>query len=238
MLPTTEPDHPHGSSTQRILVAGLLTLIPLWLTWLVVSFLFETLTVVGSPLVEAATTLAKTRFPGIDPYLSNEVVRNVVAIIFVVAIIYLVGLLTLFVAGRKLVAFFESLLNRLPLVKNVYGSVKQLTTVLQGKPATNVERIVLLNFPSRDMKSVGIVTRVFNDAGTGRELAAVYVPTTPVPTSGYLEIVPLDQLTPTDWTMDEAMNFVVSGGAVAPSQIFYDRADKVIPEEISDSSIS
>ena len=129
---------------------------------------------------------------------------------------------------------FDHLLNGKR--KNVYGSVKQLTTVLQGKPAGNVERIVLLNFPSRDMKSVGIVTRVFNDAGTGRELAAVYVPTTPVPTSGYLEIVPLDQLTPTDWTMDEAMNFVVSGGAVAPSRIFYDRSDKVIPEEISDNT--
>ncbi len=233
MPPPAESDRHHGSSTRRILVAGLLTLIPLWLTWLVVSFLFQTLSVVGSPLVEATTTFAKSYFPGIDPYLSNEVVRNVVAFIFVIIIIYLVGLLTLFVAGRKLVAFFESLLNRLPLVKDVYGSVKQLTTVLQGKPGGNMERIVLLNFPSPEMKSVGIVTRVFNDAGTGRELAAVYVPTTPVPTSGYLEIVPLDQLTPTDWTMDEAMNFVVSGGAVAPSKIFYDR---IPPDEIHDEA--
>jgi uncharacterized membrane protein len=57
---------------------------------------------------------------------------------------------------------------------------------------------------------------------TGRELAAVYVPTTPNPTSGYLEIVPVEHLVSTDWTMDEAMTFIVSGGAIAPDGILYD----------------
>jgi len=51
---------------------------------------------------------------------------------------------------------------------------------------------------------------------TGREIAAVYIPTTPNPTGGYLELVPVEELTPTDWTMDQAMAFIISGGAVAP----------------------
>jgi len=72
------------------------------------------------------------------------------------------------------------------------------------------------------MKSVGFVTRVIREAGTGRELAAVYVPTTPNPTSGYLEIVPLEKITPTDWTVDQAMSFIISGGAVAPDTIPFD----------------
>src|SRR3546814_3557628 len=63
------------------------------------------------------------------------------------------------------------------------------------------------------MKSVGFVTRVVREQGTGRELAAVYVPTTPNPTSGYLEIVPVELITPTDWTVDQAMSFIISGGA-------------------------
>jgi uncharacterized membrane protein len=72
------------------------------------------------------------------------------------------------------------------------------------------------------MKTVGLVTRFLKDTNTGRELAAVYVPTTPNPTSGYLEIVPLDQVTSTDWTVDEALAFIMSGGAVAPDSMNYD----------------
>mgnify|MGYP001548759333 CR=1 FL=1 len=60
---------------------------------------------------------------------------------------------------------------------------------------------------------------ILREQGTGRELAAVYVPTTPNPTSGYLEIVPVEKITPTDWTVDQAMSFIISGGAVAPDTI-------------------
>ena len=66
---------------------------------------------------------------------------------------------------------------------------------------------------------VGFVTRVMIEEGTGREMAAVFIPTTPNPTGGYLEVVPLDELTPTDWTMDQAMAFIISGGAVAPDTL-------------------
>ena len=79
--------------------------------------------------------------------------------------------------------------------------------------------MVLIDFPHKEMKSVGFVTRILQDERTGQELAAVYVPTTPNPTSGYLEIVPVDRLTPTDWTVDEAMTFIISGGAVSPDKI-------------------
>ena len=73
------------------------------------------------------------------------------------------------------------------------------------------------------MKSIGFVTRILSDEISGEELAAVYVPTTPNPTSGYLEIVPVSQLTPTDWTADQAMAFIISGGAVAPDRIPFSR---------------
>jgi uncharacterized membrane protein len=73
------------------------------------------------------------------------------------------------------------------------------------------------------MKSVGFVTRVLRDEATGAELAAVYVPTTPNPTSGYLEVVPMEKLIPTDWTVDQAMTFIISGGAVSPDRIPFSR---------------
>ena len=83
--------------------------------------------------------------------------------------------------------------------------------------------MVLIDFPHRDAKAIGFVTRVLRDEHSGEELAAVFVPTTPNPTGGYLELVPMDRLTPTDWTVDQAMSFILTGGAVAPDRIPYRR---------------
>jgi uncharacterized membrane protein len=85
----------------------------------------------------------------------------------------------------------------------------------------------LIEFPSRDMKTIGLVTRIFTDADTGDEIAAVYVPTTPNPTSGYMELVPTSRLTMLDWTINEAMTFVMSGGAAAPPTLNYSRSARV-----------
>ena len=71
------------------------------------------------------------------------------------------------------------------------------------------------------MKTVGFITRVLRDQATNEELAVVYVPTAPNPTSGYLEILPLAKVTVIDWTMDEAMTFVISGGVVSPDRVDY-----------------
>jgi uncharacterized membrane protein len=101
-------------------------------------------------------------------------------------------------------------------------TVKKLVGVLQTKPE-NVERVVLISFPTERMRTVGLVTRTLIDQHTGQQLAAVYVPTTPNPTSGYLEVVPVDDLVSTNWTIDEAMNFIISGGAIAPDSIPFSR---------------
>ena len=94
-------------------------------------------------------------------------------------------------------------------------------------PLTMMQRVVLIPFPSPEMKTVGFVTRTFRDEVSGQDLAAVYVPTTPNPTSGYLEIIPSELVIETDWSVDQAMTFIMSGGAVAPDRISFDGAVKV-----------
>ena len=126
-------------------------------------------------------------------------------------------------AGQKLLAWTGALIQRIPLASIIYDSARKLLDILQTKPGST-QRVVLIDFPHREMKSVGLVTRVIRETGTGRELAAVYVPTTPNPTSGYLEIVPVELLTPTDWSVDQAMSFIISGGAVAPDTVPFTRA--------------
>jgi uncharacterized membrane protein len=81
--------------------------------------------------------------------------------------------------------------------------------------------VVLIEFPTETMRTVGLVTRTFRAEDTGQELAAVYVPTTPNPTSGYVEIVPVDRLVWLDWTPSDAIQFIVSAGVVGPDRIRY-----------------
>jgi uncharacterized membrane protein len=104
------------------------------------------------------------------------------------------------------------------MVTTVYGATKKLIDAFQ-KDAGKGQTVVLIAFPHSRMKAVGLVTRHFTDDDTGEILAAVYVPTAPNPTGGYLEIVPVDELVPLDWSVDEAMSFVFSGGTTAPDRI-------------------
>ncbi len=142
----------------------------------------------------------------------------IIALLITLLALYLLGWLANRVIGQRFINAFDGLLARIPVVQTIYGGTKKLMAVLQNKPS-GVQRVVLVEFPRRGMKVVGFVTRVMVEDGTGREMAAVFVPTTPNPTGGYLVVLPLDELTPTDWTMDQAMAFIISGGAVAPDTL-------------------
>jgi uncharacterized membrane protein len=152
-----------------------------------------------------------------------EWVQDTIALLATLLVILLVGILSRRVVGQQLLRWFGAVIQRIPLASIIYDSARKLLDILQTKPGST-QRVVLIDFPHRDMKSVGLVTRVIRETGTGRELAAVYVPTTPNPTSGYLEIVPVELLTPTDWSVDQAMSFIISGGAVAPETVPFTRA--------------
>jgi uncharacterized membrane protein len=219
---------PQKPTRRRFLITGLIAVVPLWITWLVLAFLFKTLSAIGEPIVSWVVKYMGPRFPQVERILTNEIFLGIIECVVVVAIIYGLGVFTTIVVGKRIFQFFEDLLEQVPFVKHIYSAVKKLMTVLQEKPGGDVERVVLIDFPSPEMKTVGLVTRVMTDGNTGRQLAAVYVPTTPNPTSGYLEIVPVDRLTPTDWTMDQAMTFIVSGGAIAPENMIYDRAPEAL----------
>lgn len=197
------------------LATGLLTILPLWITWLVFRFVLGLLAEIGSPLVAGLVNLLAAVAPAAAERLNSQWILYTLALVLTVLALYLVGWLARLVIGQRLIHLMEAVLERIPLVHTIYGGTKKLMSVLERKPG-NLQRVVLIEFPRRGLKAVGLVTRVMTEEPSGRELAAVFVPTTPNPTSGYLEVVPTDELTPTDWTMDQAMAFIISGGAVAP----------------------
>jgi uncharacterized membrane protein len=203
---------------KRFLLTGLLTFIPLWVTWLVFKFVLGMLAGIGTPLVSALLNALALVAPRVADALNTQWLLFIIALLITLVALYLLGWLANRVIGQRLINAFDGLLARIPVVQTIYGGTKKLMAVLQNKPS-GVQRVVLVEFPRRGMKVVGFVTRVMIEEGTGREMAAVFIPTTPNPTGGYLEVVPLDELTPTDWTMDQAMAFIISGGAVAPDTL-------------------
>lgn len=220
-----------GSTThfQRYVITGVLVMIPIWITWLVFSFLFNQLTKFGRPWVRGLSRGLEQTSPTVAEWLLTPWFQSLLAALVTLLSLYLLGWVTTRVLGRRLIALLEAFIERIPLVQTVYGATKKLIAALQQKP-DSVQRVVLIEFPTPEMRAVGFVTQVLTDEKTGRKLAAVYVPTTPNPTSGYLEIVPLERVVSTDWTVDEAMTFIISGGTVSPGSISYDspqtRADK------------
>ena len=204
-------------SLQKLFLAGLLTLLPIWLTWVVVKFVFVMLSDISAPLIGPVLQNLSNMNHQLA-WLDEPWVRTVLALLATLAVILFAGVMARRVIGQRLLRWFEALIQRIPLASIVYSSARQLLDILQTKP-DGTQRVVLVDFPHKEMKSIGFVTRVIREHGTGRELAAVYVPTTPNPTSGYLEIVPVEKITPTDWSVDQAMSFIISGGAVAPHTI-------------------
>ncbi len=206
---------------QRYLLTGIITVIPIWITWLVFNFFFNQLSKAGRPWVKALAGRSEQYLPELSRWLLEPWFQNTLAVALTLIALYLLGWLASRVIGKKALTLVDFILNKIPLVQTIYGSTKKLLSVLQQKPE-KLQRVVLIEFPSPEMKTVGFVTRIMKDQTSGKELAAVYVPTTPNPTSGYLEIVPVEKLISTDWTVEEAMTFIISGGAIAPDNIPYE----------------
>lgn len=134
----------------------------------------------------------------------------------------LVGALTAGLVGRFFVRTSERILNNMPVVRSVYGAIKQiLETVLQNK-ATAFRQVVLIEYPRKGIWALGFVsgaTRGEVQRKLDRELVNVFLPTTPNPTSGFLLFVPTDDVRVMNMTIEEGIKLVVSGGIVTPEDI-------------------
>ncbi len=202
---------------QRLFLTGLLTLLPIWLTWVVVKFVFVLLSDISRPLIGPALQRVAAQSPSYA-WLSDSWVQNALALLATVGVIILSGVMARRVLGQRLLRWFEALVKRIPFANLIYGSARQLLDILQTQP-DGTQRVVLVDFPHAGMKSIGFVTRVLKEQGSGRELAAVYVPTTPNPTSGFFLMMERSQVVELDMSVDAALKYIVSMGVVAPEYL-------------------
>lgn len=189
---------------RNIFLAGLAVLVPLaatlYFTWLIFRFADG---ILGRFLV---ARLQVPPPPGLG-------------ILLTLAIIMFTGLLASNLMGRRLIGLGEALLGKTPVVRNIYVAFKQITEAFMQGEGTGFRRVVLVQYPREGLYALGLVTGrtsgEFVDK-TGRETLNVFIPTTPNPTSGYLVLVPREEVIFLDLSVEDGMKLIISGGVVDP----------------------
>jgi len=193
---------------KKTFFTGLVILVPLGITIWVLNLVVTTLDQTLLLLPPSVRTQAPFNIPGMG-------------VLLTLLIILAVGILARNFIGRRLVLWWEALLGRIPVVSAIYSSVKQVSDTLLSPSGQAFRKPVLVEFPRAGSWTVGFVVGSPGEALQGPltgEFASVYVPTAPNPTSGYVLIVPVEQVVDLDISVDEALKFVVSMGVVAPGR--------------------
>ena len=195
------------ATLRRYLMAGLLVWVPLGVTLLIVAFLVDLMdqTLLLLPTAIQPEHLLGFRIPGLG-------------LVLTAIVVLLTGMVVTNLFGMQLFTIGERLLARIPLVRSIYASVKQVTESMfsSGK---SFRKVVLVEYPRRGMWSLAFQTG--SGAGeisrkTGQEIVNIFIPTTPNPTSGFFLMVPRDDVIELDMSVDQGLKMLLSVGVVVP----------------------
>ena len=191
---------------RRTIMAGLTIIAPLWLTGWVLKTLFNWADGFSAPLIsQAARPFGYTDFhiPGLG-------------FILTFIILWVVGALATNVVGRSLWQFAREALEGLPLVRTIYAPIQQLVESLTSPGKAGFEKVVLVEYPRIGMWTLGFLAGNVPREDEAVPAHSIFVPTAPNPTTGFMLIVPPEQLRPTDLRVEEALKMIVSAGVAVP----------------------
>lgn len=208
-------------SLKRYMVTGLMVWVPLiitlWITWYVFVRLGLGFDKLMQATVERLQDLAReNRFFG---WLSYVEYAPGMGFLIAIALFLTTGFLARYIVGIRIIQAVEGLLDRIPFISRIYRAVQQIRDVFVNREGTVFQKVCLLEYPRRDMLVVGFITN--HEQGIiqetmGRDLLAVFIPTTPNPTSGFLVYVPPEDVTIVPVSIEDAMKLIISGGAYIP----------------------
>jgi uncharacterized membrane protein len=200
---------------RRRMLTGLLLILPVYVTYFVVKFLFGFVGGTLSPVIRKVLQFYGVALPRSS---LDEFIITFLGLILTFISLYFIGILAANFVGKALISYFENLLTKTPFVKNIYSSVTQIihSVSLPGKQA--FKRVVLIDFPKEGTKSIGFVTGA-TQYNNDKKMITVFIPTTPNPTTGFIVFVPEDSVTDTNLTVEEAFKTLFSGGVLTPNNI-------------------
>ena len=208
---------------RRRLVSGLFVALPVFITFLIIDWVYRVL--LDRIIGPVAGQLKRIWFPNAEgsnwQFWIEYVLTPAAAILLVLSALYIAGMFF----NSRLHQVMDWILLNVPGVNVVYSAVKNVVDAI-GNSRTDTEnfkRTVLVEFPHPGMKVPAFVTSECQDQDTGRRLLSVYVPTTPIPTSGYMLLVPESDVVEIEWNLNETLQAIVSGGITMPEQVRYNR---------------
>jgi uncharacterized membrane protein len=183
---------------QTMFGAGLLVTLPIGVTILVLKFFFGLLDPLFQPFLRY---LPGPHIPGLG-------------LVALLVVVYMAGIVTTHVAGRRLIAIGHQVMERIPVVRSIYSTTRSGVEILAGSKDQPYRGVVLVEFPRAGMLSIGLITGHLG-VMNGEEMLAVYLPTTPLPSNGFLVIVPAKDVIATEISVDDAMKMIISGGILS-----------------------
>ncbi|MFW5452995.1 DUF502 domain-containing protein [Thioalkalivibrio sulfidiphilus] len=193
---------------RKYLITGLVVWVPLVITFFVVKFLVDLMdnSLLLLPPAWRPEALFGFKIPGLG-------------VVLAAVILLVTGLVTANLLGRKLVDLWESVLQRIPLVRSIYSAVKQVMETLLGAGGDSFRKVLMIEYPRKGIWTLGFQTGVGVgevQSRTSKEVVTVFVPTTPNPTSGFIILVPRDEVVELDMSVEDGLKFVMSLGVVSP----------------------
>lgn len=191
-------------------IAGILIILPAYITYFVIKTLFNFVGGYFSPIVKKIIES--------NGYTLPDLAVTILGLILTFIVLYFIGLFAANVVGGRIIHYFEMLVNKMPLIKTVYSSSKQIvqTATLPGKSA--FKRVVLVDFPKPGWKAIGFLTGSTEVKGGGKKYM-VFIPTTPNPTSGFLTLFEEKDITETTLSVEEGIRVILSAGFLIPPKL-------------------
>ncbi|MBW2076240.1 MAG: DUF502 domain-containing protein [Deltaproteobacteria bacterium] len=192
-------------------LTGLLVILPIFITGYVIWLLIKAMDVFLKyiPQKYLPETYLNIYIPGLG-------------LILVVILILVVGVLTRNIAGRRVLQFWDNLVDRIPLARIIYSSVKQLLQAFFFQNSDAFQRVALVEYPRRGIYVLGFITGESKGEAQekiNKKMINVFIPTTPNPTSGFYILVPEEDLTMLDMSVEDAFKLLISGGLVSPDEL-------------------
>ena len=144
---------------------------------------------------------------------------SVAAIVLAVVLVSLVGLLTRYYIGKRLIEWLDATMLRVPLLNKIYGTIKQVNEAFSTGGKTSFKTVVLVEFPKEGTYSIGFITSEQHaevQTKTKEKVVCVFVPTTPNPTSGFLILVPEEKVTKLEMSVADGIKYIISLGSISP----------------------
>ena len=199
-----------GKKLRTQFATGILVVVPIGVTILILVWLFGVVDNILQPIIRS---IWGRTFPGVGFGVT-------------IVLIYLAGVIASNIVGTRVIHYGESLLAKVPVVRQLYAGIKQILESFSRPGKTGFMQVVLVEFPKEGMRAIGFITNE-SYGKSGERLLNVFIPTSPNPTSGFLEIVTEDKIIRTNISVDDALKMVVSAGRVSLEEI----SDKLSPQD-------